>query len=71
MCQRRAERDCHRAALARRTQPQIDAEDITFIIDMAHQLHQAACHALGRFARFIALTPGQKGGIVKQDRIDV
>ncbi len=63
--------DCQRADLARGTEPQIDSEDVAFVIDMAHQLHQRARHPLRRLARFVAFAARQRGRIVEQDRIDV
>lgn len=62
MGQRGVDRDGQRADLARRTQPQVDAEDIALGIDVAHQLHQAARHALRRFARLVPLAPGSSAG---------
>ncbi len=71
MAQRAVDRDCQRTDFRRRTQAQVDAEDVPFGIDVAHGLHQRAGDPLRRFPRFIACAAGERRRVIKQDRIDI
>ena len=71
MHQRRRGRDCQRADLARRAQPQIDAEDIAFRRVPRQHLHDIAGVTLRRLAGFVTRAARQGVGIVEQDRIDI
>ena len=58
MAQRGIDRDCQRADLGRRAEPQINPEDIALAVDMAHRFHQRPRHALRGLAGLVARTAG-------------